>query len=421
MAALQLDVEQRFTCQSCGRCCRRGWDIALTAAEVATYRKSGARRWFREEADGPEGSGAEPFEPSPGHPTQVRLRKRGDGACGFLSAENRCRIHEELGPERKPLSCRLFPLRFHAADGPSLVTASFSCPTVVGNRGTPLSEQVDAIAALRKAWFREQPPSEPRPALEYVRGRTLGGASLGTLRRSLREMLDRPGPTGRPDLRANVARMAATLEDLSRHRVLRLADDAFAEYLELTAGYAARSERPLTPRPPRRLARLMFRGFLYIVEAARVQLEDGRSAGLRLGLRLRLAALLAHCHGLGPAVADVDLAATRRARVDLDDPAMQAIAYHFLRSRIESLGSGPRPLLDEIAVSVALLNVALVLAAMRAGRAGRGAATADDLTEGLTEAADLEHADQAGALGSFVATLSGGVEALHLFAAGPAL
>jgi hypothetical protein len=102
--------------------------------------------------------------------------------------------------------------------------------------------------------------------------------------------------------------------------------------------------------------------------------------------------------------------------VDLDDTALHAIAYHYLRSRIDTLGSGARPVLDEIAVSVALLNVALVLAAMRAGRAGRAAATAQELTDGLMEAADLEHADQGGMFGSFVATLSGGVEALHAFA-----
>jgi Fe-S-cluster containining protein len=415
MAALQLDAEQRFTCQSCGRCCRRGWDIALTTAEAESYRKAGARRWFREREEGPEGSDAEPFEPVPGHAGRLRLRKRADGACGFLSPENRCRLHEELGSARKPLSCRLFPLRFHAGDGPTLVTASFSCPTVVSNEGEPLARQLESISELRRDWFREHP--EPAaPALEYVRGRSLGGASLGTLRRALREMLDRPGAQGRPDLHANVARIAATLEDLARHRVVLLSDAAFAEYLELTASYAARTEKPVAARPPGLLARLLFRGFLFVVEAARLQLEDGRTRGLRLGLRLRLAALLAHCHGLWPATSGVDLAAAGRARVELDDPALHAIAYHYLRSQLETLGGGQRPVLDEIAVSVALLEVARVLAAMRAGRAGRTLASAEDFSEGLLEAADLAHAEAGGALGSFVATLAGGVEALFLFA-----
>jgi hypothetical protein len=118
-------------------------------------------------------------------------------------------------------------------------------------------------------------------------------------------------------------------------------------------------------------------------------------------------------------VAGVDLGAVRRAHVDLDDPALHAIAYHYLRAQLEALGTGPRPVLDEIAISVALLNVAVVLARMRAARAGRAVADVSDLTEGLMEAADLAHAEPGGVLGSFLATLSGGVEALHMFASGP--
>ena len=58
-----------------------------------------------------------------------RIRKRADGACGFLSADNRCRIHEELGAAKKPLTCRLFPYAFHTAADGVVVTASFGCPT----------------------------------------------------------------------------------------------------------------------------------------------------------------------------------------------------------------------------------------------------------------------------------------------------
>lgn len=415
MALLHVDAEQRFTCRSCARCCRRGWDIALTAGEAAAYARTRAGRWFLERADGPEGTSADPFEPIPGHPGYLRIRKRSDGACGFLSPENRCRLHEELGAAQKPLTCRLFPFRFHPADGPALVTASFSCPTVVANLGAPLATQSEELSRLRKAWSREHVEVAPAELL-YAKGRSLASASLGTLRRVLREMLERRGADGRLDLRANIARMAAILEDLSRYRVVRLPDAAFAEYLELTGSHAAKTERPPALRPPSRLSRLLFRGFLFTVEAARVQLEDGRSTGLRLGLRLRLAALLAHCHGLWPRVAGVDLKAARRARVELDDPAVRDLVHNYLRAQIETLGTGRRTVLDEISFAVALLDVALVLGAMRAGRAGRVVADASDVSEGLMEASDLAHAGHEGALGPFVATLAGGVEALWLFA-----
>ena len=46
MVALRHYAEQRFTCAQCGRCCRRGWDIAVTAAEVESYRRAGATEWY---------------------------------------------------------------------------------------------------------------------------------------------------------------------------------------------------------------------------------------------------------------------------------------------------------------------------------------------------------------------------------------
>jgi Fe-S-cluster containining protein len=100
VAVVLLDPEQRFTCQQCGRCCRRGWDIALTPGEVKAYRQVKAERYYREREGSPEGADSDPFDPLPGG--YGRIRKRADGACGFLSPENRCRLHEELGAERKP-------------------------------------------------------------------------------------------------------------------------------------------------------------------------------------------------------------------------------------------------------------------------------------------------------------------------------
>lgn len=416
MGALRFDDEQRFTCSQCGRCCRRGWDIALTAGEVEAYRRTKAARWYREDEAGPEGIETEPFEPIPGHPAFHRIRKRADGACGFLSQQGRCRIHEELGADRKPLTCRLFPFRFHPAEEKTVVTASFCCPTIVANQGATLASQSRDLAALRSEWSREHP--EPTRDLAFVPGRPIDGKMLGTLRSILREMLDRPGPCGPPDLRANVGRMAHTLEDLSRYRVIRLSDDSYAEYIELTGRHAASSQQPLPPMRPSRLGRLLSRGFLFVVVAARLQLEDGRSSGLRLGLRLRLFRLLAHFHGLGPRVAAVDLGAARRASVDLGDPAVHGLALNYLRASLETLGTARRPVLEELAVSLAVLNAACVLAAMRAAGAGRTVVEAADFAEGLMDAADLGHAESEGLLGSMLGTLSGGVEALKLFACG---
>jgi lysine-N-methylase len=406
-----LDPDQRFTCQGCARCCRRGWDITLTPGEVKAYRQAKAERYYRERLESPEGADTDPFEPLPGG--YARIRKREDGACGFLSPEDRCRLHEELGGARKPLTCRLFPFRFHPAEGRAVLTASFGCPTVVANEGAPLADQTREIAGLRQAWERDYPERDLH--VELVAGCPVDPETLATLRGILREMLDRPGPGGRPDLRANVLRMARFVEDLSRHRVVRLDPARLAEYVALTGRYAAKSDQPLPPRPPSALGRLLARGFLFAVVAAREQVDHGEASGLRLGLRWRLFRLLAHAHGVGPGLEPLDLGTARRARLELADPAVEGLAWNYLRATVQTLGTARRPVVDELAVAVGFLNAAEVLACQRAARRGRAQVDATSFSEGLMEAVDLTHADP-GLFSRLLGTLSGGVEALYVFA-----
>src|SRR5262245_44884552 len=207
---MEFDAEQNFTCSQCGRCCRRPWEIVVTPSEAESYRKRQAERWYREKAGGPEGSPRDPFEPIPGTRGFHRIKKRDDGACGFLSPENRCRLHEELGGARKPLTCRMFPYRFHPVDDSVRVTTSFCCPTTIANAGAPIEKQRNDINALRAEWFAVYP--EKPKATHYVAGRSLDAVSLTALKHALRTMLDRTEADGGRSLRTNALRMARTLE-----------------------------------------------------------------------------------------------------------------------------------------------------------------------------------------------------------------
>lgn len=418
MVALRHYAEQRFTCAQCGRCCRRGWDIAVTAAEVEGYRKAGAAAWYTTTEDVAERTGTEtgtdavdPFEPIGGHAGHFRIRKRADGACGFLSPENRCRIHEQLGGARKPLTCRLFPFRFHPVEGKAVVSASFCCPTVVANAGEPVTAQVRALSGLYDEWARTYP--EPKRSFELVAGRPISGAAVATVRDVLRTMLDHADAEGGVDIRANVRRIAGFLDDITRHRVVKLAPERFDEYVELTGRYAAASDRPSPDRRASAVGRVLSRGFLFAVLAAREQLRSPAS-GMRLGLRARLARLLAHAHGLGPGVGDVDLRGGRLVARGLDDPAVRDLVLHYLRAAVEDLGTGRRPVVDELVMAVALLNAALAFAAMRAGQAGRSAIDGASLGEGLLETMDLAHAEPEGAYARVVVSLAGGLDALWI-------
>ena len=412
-----LSQDQRFTCARCGRCCRRT-TVPVTAGEAEAYRKAGAARWFREGHEGDQtnddtaGPARDPFEPVPGHAPLLRIRKRADGACGFLSPEGLCRIHEAIGGDRKPLACRLFPFRFHFTDNDEVVTTSFACPTVIANEGAALPTHVRELRVLQGAWRRAWP--EPAARIELVRGHALSSAVLAGLRGFLALLIDRPGPNGPPDLRVNLRRIAAFLEDLSRPRVLRLAPGAFAEYFEVMGRHALTNEKPPAPRRPSRLARLLFRGFL--LTAVSVQLHLDPALGRRpLALRLTLLRLLAHLHGLGPGAAGYDLARAAHVALSLEDDAVRAIAHRYLRASFDTLGTGRRPVVDEVAMTAAHLNAACVLARMRAAANGKQSVDTESFTQGLLESADLGHADAGGGLSAFLTTFAGGVEALYLF------
>ena len=413
-AAFLILPDQRFTCAQCGRCCRRT-TVPVTAGEAEAYRKAGAERWFRENGDGTADSVRDPFEPIPGHAPLLRIRKRADGACGFLSSEGLCRIHEEMGADRKPLACRLFPFRFHSTDAGDVVTASFACPTVIANEGATLPSQARELRLLHAAWTRALP--EPVAPIELVRGHALSSAMLAGLRGILGDMLDRPGPNGRPDLRANLRRIAAFLEDLSRPRVLRLAPDAFAEYVELMGRHAHTNEKPPATRRPSRLARLLFRGFLLAAVSVQLHLDPILSQR-RVELRVTLFRLLAHLHGLGPGVAGFDLGRAAHVPLSVDDEAVHTIAHRYLRASLDTLGTGRRAIVEEVAMTVAHMNAACVLAQMHAAASGKEAVDAESFTQGLLESADLGHADDGGRLSMFLTTFSGGLEALYVFPPG---
>jgi hypothetical protein len=302
----------------------------------------------------------------------------------------------------------VFPFRFHPVEGRPLVTTSASCPTIVKNEGAPLGAQAKEIAALRSEWARAFP--ETAGALLFTRGRTIDGETLAAIKAALKRMLDPSAGGGPADLARGVARMAQWLEDLSRHRVARLPPAAFAEYVVLTGRHAAESAAAPPPASASAVTRLLSRGFLFAVLAVR---EQAASSAPGIGRHLRRMRHLAHLHGLAPATETVDRAVLRRVTLDLSDPDVHRIVKHALRSSVDGLGTGRRPVIDELAVQIATLVAGIALAAMAAHRAGRDRIDAGSLTTGITAAAQLAHADS-GALGALLPSLAGGVDALRL-------
>jgi Fe-S-cluster containining protein len=402
---MRFAARQRFKCRQCGRCCRMSWSIIVLPHEVEYLRKEGADRLFSRDAGSHGSKAADPFVPIRRRTAILRLGRRSDGSCGFLSSEGRCRIHEKLGMEAKPLICRIFPFNVHSVEGGPVVTASFSCPTVARNLGATLDEQCREIALLADEWRRSFPEKE-RP-LFLEKGRPLNPRTLETLVEILLEALERQGAG---DPRPAAARMAAILDDLCRLRVARIAPDRFTEYLELTGRYAVRSGSPAPTRAPSSVDRLLARGFFFAVASLRLRKEWGD--GSRLGLGLQMARLLAYMHGLGSPAGDINMSRANEAKWPSRINSLWPIVRNYLSSAITTLGTGRWPVIQEIGVGFAVLNSALLRAAMIATDDALGE---EAFIQGLSEAADVLQMST-GLYRSLLGILGGGVGALDGFA-----
>ena len=400
---LLLDAEQNFTCRSCGECCRRAFDIVVTDAEKQRYEGVHADRWFKESDSSEPGARSSPFEFE--RSGLLRIRKRPDGVCGFLSDENRCRIHEELGGSAKPLTCQMFPFSFDAVSGETRVSTSLCCPTVVRNDGRSLDLQQNELGDLANRWRRTQNPSDR--ALEWVRGVPLDPELLESMRWVFRRLLDLHEPTF--SLRRNVRRIATLVDDWTRPRVLKLGSDKFEEYVKLTGEFAL--VKPADPAPGKpAIAGFLFRGFFF---ASLVPWASRGTARSGLALRLRLLRLLLHVHGLAPSFDGIRFGAGRRRTLDIDSEPFFTPAYHVLRAAIENLGSGRRPLVEELSLAVGHLLVAEHLFLART----RGEGDSAEWIRAVMDAHDVAHADPASTFSRFLVSLAAPPSPLHLFGA----
>src|SRR4051794_37961024 len=96
---IEIPALQNWSCHGCTDCCRGNLLITLSEEEKQRIEKQG---W----------TVAEGVDPSTMFVAQgggFRLGHQSNGACAFLDASGKCRIHAKFGEEAKPLACRLYP------------------------------------------------------------------------------------------------------------------------------------------------------------------------------------------------------------------------------------------------------------------------------------------------------------------------
>jgi lysine-N-methylase len=96
---------------------------------------------------------------------RYRLAHREDGSCVFLNDEGLCRIHAKFGEEAKPLACQVYPYALHPGGRKLALSLRFSCPSVVANKGRPVSMQVRELKRIADLTVPPTADQIPPPAV----------------------------------------------------------------------------------------------------------------------------------------------------------------------------------------------------------------------------------------------------------------
>lgn len=165
MPVRSLPVVQHWDCSGCAACCR-SYTIPVTDEERARIEAQG---WENE----PDLQGVPYFLPDG---RSFKLNHRDDGACVFLGADNRCRIHAKHGSEAKPLACRVYPFMLVPAGDHWRLGLRFACPAAAAGVGRPLADHLPEArdyAALLEAGSpaaKNAPPTplQPKQTVPWV-------------------------------------------------------------------------------------------------------------------------------------------------------------------------------------------------------------------------------------------------------------
>ena len=253
---------QRWSCHSCGLCCRtlvghltgeerrrldeQGWAQQLG---VAPYVKIG-RVWA--------------------------LNKQPDGACVFLDEQNRCKIHAKFGEADKPLACRIFPFSVRPVRGAWQASLRFDCPSVTASKGQALGGHRSWLGEL--VGQIEHGDESGEDLADFQRGVRATVEELRTLTARLSRWLSN-GTGARLESRTSMTnrligatRLTATLYGAKLRKVR---GPRFAELLNLLLEALPR-DCATRPEPPTARQRAMLRQYAF-AHAEHVSLAEIRS------------------------------------------------------------------------------------------------------------------------------------------------
>jgi lysine-N-methylase len=247
-----LPIVERWDCQSCGFCCR-STKFKLSDQDLKKLRE---QKWENR----PDFQGVPIVTEHGWLRKYYQLGKQPDGTCIFLTGDNLCRIHRDLGEPAKPLVCRLFPFQLVPLEDFAFVTLRQYCPSAAADKGRPLEEHLQYIAQLA-----EEGQLTTRPI-------KLPAIFPGCLRSwkdllMVAGILDRLMHDGRYPVARRLVHGVQFCDLLERSRVNGIGGDELAALLEKLAAAAESEEKSgeifRQARRPEMVARLLFRQILF--------------------------------------------------------------------------------------------------------------------------------------------------------------
>jgi lysine-N-methylase len=275
---VQLPLIQNWSCHSCGGCCRKHL-IEITEED---RQKIVEQKWTA--ADGIE---IPPMVWHAGPPwkKRYRLAHRADGSCVFLDDKGLCRIHARFGEPAKPLACQVYPYALHPGGRKLALSLRFSCPSVVANKGRPVSLQVRELKRI--ADLTVPPTADQIPAPAITPGVRVEWSDFHRFVNALDNTLAETDV----DLLTRILRAVFWVRLVSQSKFDVVRGNRLDEYLSIVteAAKSGIGELPTGRREPSRAGRLQFR--MLAAQYSRIDTFEKRARSLRGRMRLLRAAL----------------------------------------------------------------------------------------------------------------------------------
>jgi lysine-N-methylase len=374
---------QNWSCHGCTACCRGAMMIELSDEEK---RRIEGQHWTK--ADGVDP--ATMIVAEKGH---FRLGHQSDGACVFLDAAGRCRIHSRFGEPAKPRACRLYPLTLHPVAKKLVVGVRFSCPSAAANSGKPLADQLNALRELAELVVPDGFAGFPAPAILQE-----AGLDWPDFMRFVSWLDKTMSPENKP-VALKLQRALHWLGAVEKAEFDQLAGREADEILGVLSQHAS-AELPsaaAAPAAPTWMERLLFRTLVFTY-ARRDSIQDLHAGagyrGRRLWAMIQLATASGRVPDLIPGLKPVRFAAIEKSFGAIPSGA-EATLTRFFRVKIQSLHFCGRafygfPLIEGFQNLALLYPVIIWLARWRAASEERSSLTDEDIQRAIS-LADHHH------------------------------